>query len=106
MEQVSLLDDALERVEGNADARWKDACVDTIHRLALEREDFTTDDVWEAMDPEARTHERRAMGAMMRRAADRGWIRPTTLYKPTARPEAHGRPVRVWASRLAGWRGW
>lgn len=107
MEQVSLLDEALGRVDANADAVWKEDVLNAIHRLALTVEDFTTDDVWEAVRlNESTTHEPRAIGALMKRAADRGWIRPTPTYRKTTRPEAHGRPIRVWKSRLVGWKGW
>jgi len=107
MEQVSLLDEALERVEANAAAAWRASALRVIHRLALERDDFTADDVWEALDTVGNhTPERRALGPLMQRAASRGWIRPTAMYRPTSRPEAPHRPVKAWASKLAGWQGW
>lgn len=107
MEQVSLLDDALNRVEANADELWKQQAQDVIHALALSEDQFTTDDVWAMLsNTTAQTHEPRALGALMRRAADKGWIRPTAMYAPTTRPEAHGRPIRIWQSRIVNWRGW
>lgn len=91
-------DEALTRVEANADASWKRHVMRIIHDLAVERRSFTTDDVWARVDPGAGTHEPRAMGAMMRQAAKAGLVRPTDSYVESSRPECHARPVRVWES--------
>lgn len=63
---------------------------------------FTTDDVWThweaTTDPNIRSllHEPRAMGGLLRIAAERHIIRPTTRYVPGTRPQAHRRPIRLW----------
>jgi hypothetical protein len=42
--------------------------------------------------------EPRAIGAMMTNAAKAGVIAPTNRYTPSARPECHRRPVKIWKS--------
>jgi len=69
-----------------------------LYTLASERQRFTTDEVWARLDPDMRTHEPRAMGAMMRQAAKAGLITATDGYEQSTRPECHARPVRVWQS--------
>lgn len=92
---------AIRQVGVNADSEWMDTALHTIWCLALVRDTFTTDDVWDALHPhEPNTHEPRAMGAAMRRAAKEGWVKATSGYQPSARPSCHARPVRVWGSLI------
>lgn len=94
-------DDAVARVDANADPAWMATALDTIKRIAALQDRFTTDDVWLALDPhDEATHEPRAMGAVMRRAAKMGWVAPTRDYRPSSRPACHARPVRVWGSLI------
>ncbi len=92
---------AVKRVAVNADPEWMTLALATICDLARVRDTMTTDDIWEAMHPhETFTHEPRAMGAAMRRAARNGWIEATPDYRSSARPSCHARPVRVWGSLI------
>jgi hypothetical protein len=96
--------EALARVEANANSAWKSHCEDAIRWLSETRPDFTTDDVWELMHQRLNPmpHEPRAIGAMMTNAAKRGLITPTDRYTPSARPECHRRPVKIWKSLKTG----
>lgn len=93
-------DEAMQRADEHADDAWKD----TAWRILVERigpGEFTTDRVWHHLDAEgAATHEPRALGPVMRRAADAGLIYNTGRVVKSARPECHTRPVTVWL-RLA-----
>lgn len=94
---------AIKRVGVNADADWMTLALATIRDLAMIHDTFTTDEVWDALHPhDDSTHEPRAMGAAMRRAAKTGWVKATANYRPSARPSCHARPVRVWESRIKG----
>jgi hypothetical protein len=93
--------EAIDRVETNADERWKAAAAEVVRKVALGREEFTTDRIWGVLEREfstLETPEPRAMGAVMRRAAKDGLIEKTDRHLPTARPEAHRRPIPVWRS--------
>lgn len=96
MTQPSLLD-ALLRVDEHADPDWKDVARDAIAFLATTRHEFTTDDVWAELDRHsATTHEPRALGALMRKAARQRLIAPTDRYVTSTRAACHSRPVKVW----------
>lgn len=96
-------DKAIERVEAHADADWKAAAFEAVVWLAERRAELTTDGVWAALDrldPDAATHERRAMGPIMRQAVREGVIEATDRYHISVRPECHGNPKRVWRSLI------
>jgi hypothetical protein len=96
---IALLEEAIDRVGVNADLSWAVEALNIVGMLSIERHDFTTDDVWEWMNhlhPEMTTHEPRAMGAVMRRAAQMRLCAPTERYSKSMRPECHRRPIRVW----------
>ena len=96
---VTDLLDYLAAVEAHADPDWKDEAERVIDLLASTRQQFTTDDVWQRLG-HVSTHEPRAMGALMKRAASRGVIRATDGWATSTRPECHGRPIRVWRSAI------
>jgi len=99
---VELRDKAIDQVEDNADEQWFTEAMEGVRWLAQQSTLFTTDDVWEYLAgiPEVKTHDHRAMGAVMQKAQKLGWISPTERYWQSKRPVAHARPIRVWKSQL------
>lgn len=93
-------DHAVSTAGANANPEWVQRARDVITTLAATREEFTTDDVWARLDGRAETHERRALGAVVRWAEREGLIRKTDRYLPSTRAECNGRPIAVWASAL------
>lgn len=94
-------DEAIDRVEENADQEWFKLAVWKTRAIAKSCSTFTSDDVWSWMDIfDYSTHDNRAMGAVMRRAQAEGWIEPTDRVVKSTRPVCHSRPIRVWRSRL------
>lgn len=94
-------DAAIARGEDAAHARWKEAAMDAIHACARRLDSFTTDQVVEAIrhyGVESGDH--RALGGLMKRAEKHGWIEQTDRTRPSALPQSHRRPKRVWRSRL------
>jgi hypothetical protein len=91
-------DEALARVEANADPEWKARTLDAIRWLCRTQREITTDDVWLYLRQHdiAAPHEPRALGAVMNQARNRGWIAATDRVINSSRPECHRRPVRVW----------
>jgi hypothetical protein len=95
-------DEALERVEENAHADWLMAAEWAVTGLAFNYEEFTSDDIWKAVNEQGfSTHEPRAMGAVMVKAARAGMIAPTDRWVQSKRTACHGRPIRVWRSLLS-----
>ncbi|MFZ4431659.1 MAG: hypothetical protein ACOYOQ_00530 [Microthrixaceae bacterium] len=105
MEQLNLLDgpalrdEALARVNRNADTDWKAVARTVVAALAAAGEPFTTDEVWGALDAQGvETHERRALGAIITAAARDGKIERVG-FRVSTRPECHARPITVWVGR-------
>jgi hypothetical protein len=90
--------EAIARVEANAELKFLTAALDAVRRCADELNCFTTDDVWDRLDVEA--HEPRALGAVMRTAQRERIATPTDGYEKSRRSECHARPIRVWRSLL------
>lgn len=107
-EQLSLFDamaardEAIERVEKNAEPVWKEECRSAIRHLAMSKAEITTDDVWEYLADLGvdLPHEVRAIGPMMIRASRDGWITATDRYRNSHRVECHARPIRIWGSLI------
>ena len=98
---IAARDEAIDRVERNAFADWSEAAYLACCLVAEDQPFFTTDDVWQKMSivfPQFKTHEPRAMGAIMRRAAKDGIAKPTDEYVRSDRPECHRRPTMRWES--------
>ena len=92
--------EAIDRVERHADSDWKRHVLDVIWGLAAFRPELTSDDVWRLLDDDLGTHEPRALGAMLKKAAAEGWVTATDTYRPSERAACHARPVRVWRSLI------
>lgn len=98
---VALRDEALERVEANANEQWMHTAWQVLCRVARMDDEFTSDAVWDILNaehPEVHTHEPRAMGALMKRGQRAGLMEPTDKFVRTPRPQAHKAPVMVWKS--------
>jgi hypothetical protein len=93
-----VADEAVERVDRNADDEWKARALDAVRFVASARPLFTTDAVWWVLGSDVQTHEPRAMGAVMRRAVKAGVCVPTDTYHRSTRAVNHARPLRVWRS--------
>lgn len=90
---------AIAQALAGTDVPWRERVLCHIETLAHLRPTVTTDEVW-AMVGDWTVKEPRALGALMREAARRGWIVATDSYRPSERIECHRRPVRVWRSQV------
>jgi oligoendopeptidase F len=99
---TDLRDEALAKVEENANKAWSDLVTKIIYDLATELPEFTSDDVWSELSnyPDIQTHQPAAMGAMFRNAAFRQEIRPTGSVVTSKRRSSHARAIRVWKSNV------
>ena len=101
-EEAQLLKAAsLDRVAVPA-RKWIDVALPVVKYVARECEEFTTDRVeWELNRcGVAAPSEKRAMGALMRRATRQGFARKTDRVTPSVMPSNHRRPKAVWRSLL------
>jgi hypothetical protein len=88
-------DAAIRQVQAAAPGVWMRRARDAALLVSLARFDFTTDDVWTALEG-LEPPEPRAMGAVMKGLASEGLIRATGEYRKSRRVECHARPVAVW----------
>ena len=94
---------AIERANQHADPAWKEGAFEIVVRVAHTFRYFTTDDVWDAGLPE--TRENRALGAIMRQVAKRGFISATNEVQTSRRhSHNHGRKITVWRSEVEKWK--
>ena len=95
---------AVGLVDQHAQPDWKTAVFTAIESLAHHHSDLTTDDIWQYLvvhDIDIDTHEKRAMGAVMRAAAKAGLIEATGNFRESDRAVCHRNPKRVWRSMVA-----
>ena len=91
--------DYMQRVEKHADEEWKTVAMGIIKDLCQNRTEWTADDVWEALSHHtAKTHEPRAVGALIVNASKMGLCKSTGRYVQSRLPIRHKRPVCVWES--------
>lgn len=96
-------DDGIGRAEQHATPTWRLAADLAVHTVATRLPLFTSDDVWRELataHPDERTHEPRALGAVMLAAVRDGLCEPTPDYRLSTRPVCHRNPKRVYRSRI------
>lgn len=92
------LDEAIESVADNAGPVWRAHALAAVRKAAERHPELTVDDVHEHIT--LPVLDARALGHVMRTAARDGLIAATGEYRTSRRPATHGRPCRVWRSRL------
>jgi hypothetical protein len=100
-----VTDDAVARADEHADDTWKAAATAAVVLCAATLDDFTADDVWQALDlrwPWSSTHDPRALGAVIRACARSGLIRKTGRVRPSRLVRRHGRDVAIWTTNETG----
>lgn len=90
-------DTALQQVEENADAEWKEKALRAVHQTALQLREFISDDIWEVSQLDS-PREARALGPVLLEAARQGWIVKTNYVRPSVRSHLSGKPV--WLSSI------
>ena len=93
-------DVAIRQVDQNADADWKSVAYATGFQLAQRQQSITSEEIFDAMPSDVGTHEPRAMGAVMRKLSKDGVISPSNEFVRSTSVRGHGRPSRVWKSRV------
>lgn len=90
--------EAMDTVDHNADADWKDLADSAIKTVALRGIEFTTDDIWELLDASGvpRPHEPKAIGPRMKAAANAGIVEATGRIASSTQRQGHGRTVRIY----------
>jgi hypothetical protein len=96
----------MDQVEENANKIWVEYMLDLIWDVCRVRRQFTTDDVWDfynlaSPDRRPTTHELRAMGPVMLKAAKEGMCEKAFMPAiPSRRASLHASPRTVWNSLI------
>lgn len=96
--------EAMTRAEINADAYWSATMLRLVEQVCRAHNEFTADAVfalYDAMPVKPRTHDTRAFGPVMKRAAKAGFCIETGRVVKSTRASNHRRPVAVWKSLIA-----
>lgn len=94
---------AMDQVDLNADPAWKDLMLQLAHVVALTHPTFTTDDLmllYHEINDAPKTHDLRALGPVMNRAARAGYCVKTNMVDGSNRPSNHHRPLAIWQSLI------
>lgn len=93
---IAATDEAIRRAETHANEYWKAEAYATVRIFCLRGKPFTSEDVSKTLSAKGiKTHENRALGAVMREACKEGLIRGVGFSNST-RPESHTYPKRIW----------
>lgn len=92
--------DALQRVDEHADPDWRELAYRCVLAVARRLEHFTTDEVIDELTqhPAITTHEPRALGPVMMRAARANVIVATDRFTKSNAVSRHRAPKQVWRS--------
>lgn len=96
-------DEAIERVKRHASPSWIEAGIFVGEHLARKIPCFVAAEIdleMQRIFPNIKTHDKRAMVAVIRRLERDGVIAPTEKFTPDPRTSCHARPVRVWRSLI------
>ena len=96
-----LTEEAIRRAGEHANEEWKMECIEAIRDICIRKQEFTMDDVWDALrGSECHTEESRALGAIILEAARRKYCRNTGRYIKSRLKVRHSRPIQIWESLL------
>lgn len=87
---------ALDLIEANTDPDWAEDALLAIERVCREKEDFICDDIWKT--GLRSTHNDKALGPVLSRAARLGLCAKTDRLRPSLRSHLSGKPV--WVSKI------
>jgi hypothetical protein len=95
---VAAQDEAIKRVDENAEPQWKEAARRIVCDLARTGVPFTTDAVWGELAYQSVEfpHEPRAMGGIMMGLARAGVIRRLDDQRRSIMVDCHRRPKQLW----------
>lgn len=94
-----LTDKAIEEGYDAANAEWRAMALEQVYRVALRKEEFTANDVRDLVENSPlKTHDKRAMGGVMKTAQKMGWIHPSGRSIPSK--VGHLVPILIWESKI------
>jgi hypothetical protein len=102
-EAKAARDEGMARVEDAATEGWAEAMLDLVEEVARKRPRFTSDDVFDLSQDRnvPHTHDLRAFGPVMVRAARKGFcVKANVAPVASRRVSLHASPRAVWDSLI------
>jgi hypothetical protein len=97
-------DEGMTRADENSDELWKRDMAICLREVCAMKSLFTSDDVFNLAREKglsSDTHDRRAFGPIMMRAAKDGLVvKENCAARPSSRKSLHGSPRAVWRSLI------
>ncbi len=94
-----LKEEGMQRSHAGNSQKWRRDAVLSLLFTVRAHEEFTAHTVWLHMNVMIRKEgNMQGMGAVMKRAAEKGWCEMTDQYRNEKLRRNHGRPQRIWKS--------
>ncbi len=94
-----ITDEAIQVGFDNANSTWKEIALENLRKLCISKEEISADDLRDSMvESSIGTHDRRAVGGLMRTAKKNGWCEPTGVHVPSR--YTHGHLHQIWRSKI------
>jgi hypothetical protein len=90
------LRDAAVNQTGTKNRNFVLVALDAVREVIAHQQFFIIDDVWAVIPRDVDVTDKRAVGSAMVQAKKLGLIRPTDHFQPSAQPQCHANPRRVW----------
>ena len=91
-------DEGIQQAWDNTPANWRTVAFTLLYQLAREREEITTDDLWEVLPPLPAEAHPNVIGGLWMEGVRRKIIKRTDQTISSTRPNAHARRVPVYRS--------
>lgn len=96
--------EAMARAEDHASKGWKEVMLELVRLTCREQLLFSADDVFDRYDSlpnkPLETHDKRAFGPVMMKAAKLGYCEKTDRVRDSTRKSLHASPIAIWRSKL------
>lgn len=93
----AVTNEAIDRGIDHAEQRWRNMADEALFFIAKNNHTFTVNDVRAITERSPiKTHDKRAMGGVIRRGMKNGWIKKTGEEIPSK--QGHGVAIQIWES--------
>lgn len=94
-----LTERSIRKGYDNAKAEWREMALEVLYRTCCQRQTFTVNDFRKEVDAlPVKTHDKRAMGGVVKVGVMLGWIEKTGDSIPSK--VGHLVPIQIWKSKI------
>ena len=94
-----LTEKAINEAMVNANQQWRDNAIKCLREICMTHELFTVNDVRPLVESYGfTTHDKRAMGGVIKYGKSKGWLEATGITYPSK--VGHKVPMQLWRSKI------